>query len=193
MYPCVEGQRLVAEEELQQRRRHHDLLPAPAAQLRDLRIDVVQEVVRVPDDDAQHVHLHGVADEHRERQQHPRQVGRAERQHAEEAHVHMEVVRVPRPQVDHHEGQRVAQELDPLEHVDRRRGHQHQRCAVDQHENEVRCSPSKGPFLQQSAVAHDEVHVKQEVQVEGPEEQEGRQQPPILPLVHDQLIIVVQR
>lgn len=101
---------ICAAQVVQERRGVKKAAQGPAPGLGDDREDELQEIVGVPDHDADDVDGGGVAEDHREGEKYPGQVRRRERKEIQKSQAHVLVTAAPN--IDHHEGERGAQEGD---------------------------------------------------------------------------------
>mmetsp|Transcript_37313 Transcript_37313/g.74759 ORF Transcript_37313/g.74759 Transcript_37313/m.74759 type:complete len:273 (-) Transcript_37313:206-1024(-) len=135
--------------------------------------DVLQIVIEVPDNDSNQVHDRTGSENHGKNQQHPGEVRRIEEKKAHEVHS---MVISSRPDVDHHESERVAEE----EHRRKRSDYQHQGSPKQDHREHIARLSSERSFLQPSTVPYEEVHMEDEVQAGHSKEKEVRENPPNL-------------
>lgn len=97
---------------------------------------------------AQQICLDGIADEQAKQENDPRQVRGREWNDAEEGHPNVRILRPTRPHIHHHEGERVAQELDPGEGVEAVGTCDHSKGTEQQHEHKICCAIPEGTFFQ---------------------------------------------
>lgn len=140
----------------------------------------------MPHHHAHQVHPDGVAQDHREAEQHPRQERRQEVQHTEEVHANVRIA--ARPHVHQHNGERLPEK----QQIDEERENGHQNAAVQEHHDKVGAAATERALLQHATVAVREDHVEQERETGAAEEHERGGQPPQLVVVEDQRRIEVQ-
>ena len=97
-------------EPVQHRRRLHDPLDPPTANLRHDWVNELEKVVGVSDADSDQIHDDRVTEQRTEREHDPRQVGCVEMQKSEKDHF--DVFIATAPNVGHHKSQCVAQEVN---------------------------------------------------------------------------------
>lgn len=118
----------------------------------------------------------GIAQDHRESEQNPRQIRRLKVEQSEEVHPQERISSAPH--VHEHYRERLAEKKE----IDEEGKDDHEDTAKEKHHNEVGCFASERALLQHPTVPISEYHVEEKTKAYGAKEEERRHQSPHLSL-----------